>query len=109
YLMKPWDPPTERLYPILNDLLDEWQASYRPAFRGIRVAGYQYSPKSHSLKDFLAGNLLPYQWLDIESNPEAKELLGLHGIEQKSLPAIFFEDGTALADPSVAEVAARVG
>jgi len=109
YLMKPWDPPAERLYPILNDLLDEWQAHYRPPFRGIRVAGYQYSPKSHSLKDFLAGNLLPYQWLDIESNPEAKELLGLHGIEQKSLPAIFFEDGTALADPSVAEVAARVG
>ena len=109
YLMKPWDPPGERLYPVINDLLDEWQAGYRPAFRGIRVVGYQYSPKSHSLKDFLAGNLLPYQWLDIESSAEARELLDLHGIEPKKLPAVFFEDGTALADPAVAEVASRVG
>ncbi|MCB0565526.1 MAG: FAD-dependent oxidoreductase [Phaeodactylibacter sp.] len=109
YLMKPWDPPGERLYPVINDLLDEWQAGYRPAFRGIRVVGYQYSPKSHSLKDFLAGNLLPYQWLDIESSAEAQELLDLHGIEPKKLPAVFFEDGTALADPAVAEVASRVG
>ena len=109
YLMKPWDPPSERLYPVINDLLDEWQAGYRPAFRGIRVVGYQYSPKSHTLKDFLAGNLLPYQWLDIENNAEAQELLGLHGIEPKNLPAVFFEDGAALAAPTVAEVAARVG
>ena len=109
YLMKPWDPPSERLYPVLNDLLDEWQSGYRPAFRGIRVVGYQYSPKSHTLKDFLAGNLLPYLWLDIETSPEAQELLGLHGIEPRNLPAIFFEDGTALADPAVTEVAARVG
>ncbi len=109
YLMKPWDPPAERLYPVINDLLDEWQAGYRPPFRGIRVVGYPYSPKSHSLKDFLAGNLLPYQWLDIETSPEAQELLHLHGIAPKNLPAIFFEDGAALADPPVTEVAARVG
>ncbi|MCO6476723.1 MAG: FAD-dependent oxidoreductase [Phaeodactylibacter sp.] len=109
YLMKPWDPPAERLYPVINDLLDEWQAGYRPPFRGIRVVGYPYSPKSHTLKDFLAGNLMPYQWLDIETSPEAQELLHLHGIEPKNLPAIFFEDGAALADPPVTEVAARVG
>ncbi|MCO6489045.1 MAG: FAD-dependent oxidoreductase [Phaeodactylibacter sp.] len=109
YLLKPWDPPGERLYPVINDLLDEWQAGYRPAFRGIRVAGYQYSPKSHALKDFLAGNLLPYQWLDVETSPEAQELLSLHSVDHKNLPAVFFEDGTFLADPPVAELAARVG
>ena len=109
YLMKPWDPPAERLFPVIHDLLDEWQAGYRPAFRGIRVVGYQYSPKSHTLKDFLAGNLLPYQWLDIETNPEAEELLGLHGLDRKVLPVVFFEDGATLADPSVTDVASRVG
>lgn len=109
YLLKPWDPPAERLYPVLNDLLDEWWASYRPAFRGIRVIGYQYSPKSHELKDFLAGNLLPYQWLDAEQNMEAAQLLELQGIPYKSLPAVLFEDGTALADPSVQALAEKIG
>ena len=109
YLMKPWDPPTERLYPVINDLLDEWQSNYRPAFRGIRMVGYQYSPKSHVLKDFLSGNLVPYQWMDIESNAEAEELLALHQLERKNLPAIFFEDGSFLADPEVTALAARVG
>ena len=109
YLMKPWDPPTERLYPVINDLLDEWQSNYRPAFRGIRMVGYQYSPKSHILKDFLSGNLVPYQWMDIESNAEAEELLALHQLERKNLPAIFFEDGSFLADPEVTALAARVG
>ncbi len=109
YLMKPWDPPGERLYPVLNDLLDDWQAGYRPPFRGIRMLGYQYSPKSHRLKDFLAGNLIPYQWLDIESNPEAKTLLELHGLERKSLPIVFFEEGDFLADPDTAALAVRLG
>jgi thioredoxin reductase (NADPH) len=109
YLMKPWDPPSERLYPVLNDLLDDWQVEYRPEFQGIKLAGYQYSPKSHALKDFLAGNLRPYLWLDVETNPKAKELLDLHGLELKQLPAVFFEDGSFLADPKVADVAARIG
>jgi thioredoxin reductase (NADPH) len=61
YLMKPWDPPEEKLYPILNELLEEWQAGYKPAFEGLKLIGYQWSPKSHFLKDFLAGNLIPYQ------------------------------------------------
>lgn len=109
YLMKPWDPPDEKLYPVLTDLLDEWQVSYRPDFRGIRVVGYQYSPKSHNLKDFLAGNLLPYQWLDIDQNEKAGELLELHDLTNKDLPIVFLEDGEYLSDPSVQQVAAKVG
>jgi thioredoxin reductase (NADPH) len=109
YFMKPWDPPEEKLYPVLNDLLDGWQATYRPAFRGIRVVGYPYSPKSHTIKDFLAGNLRPYQWLDIENSKEAAELLALHKIERKNLPAVFFENGSYLPDPDVRELAAKVG
>lgn len=109
YLLKPWNPPREKLYPILNDLLDDWQADYKPEFRGLRVIGYQYSPKSHHIKDFLAGNLRPYQWLDIEGNPKAIELLTLHRLENKDLPVVLFEDGTALPDPKIQEVAARVG
>ena len=109
YFMKPWDPPREKLYPVLNDLLEEWQAAYRPPFQGIRVVGYQYSPKSHQLKDFLAGNLRPYQWLDFEGSREAKELLELHGIERRALPAVFLPGGDFLVDPSVQELAARIG
>lgn len=109
YLMKPWNPPQERLYPILNDLLDDWQVDYRPEFRGIKIIGYQYSPKSHEIKDFLAGNLRPYQWLDVESNPKAKELLELHQVEPKSLPMVLFEDGEYLTEPSVQQLAGRVG
>lgn len=109
YLMKPWNPPNEKLFPVLNDLLEEWQVDYRPVFRGIRIAGYQYSPKSHNLKDFLAGNLVPYKWLDIEQNNEADQLLQLHQLDRKELPAVFFEDGTILSDPTVQDVATRVG
>ncbi|WP_425422283.1 FAD-dependent oxidoreductase [Phaeodactylibacter xiamenensis] len=109
YFLKPWDPPQERLYPVLNDLLEEWQVGFKPKFRGIRVVGYNYSPKSHQVKDFLAGNLLPYQWLDIETSPEAKELLNLHDIPAKTLPAVFFEDGSAIADPTVQAIAAKIG
>lgn len=109
YLMKPWDPPSEKLFPVLNDLLDEWWVDYRPSFRGIKLVGYQYSPKSHALKDFLAGNLLPYQWLDIENSPEAQELLDLYQIDRKNLPSVFFEEGEPITDPGISEVAARVG
>lgn len=109
YLTKPWDPPTEKLFPVLNDLLDEWQMSYRPEFQGIKLVGYQYSPKSHALKDFLAGNLRPYQWLDIESNPKASELLDLHGLERRDLPLVIFEDGSFLAAPDPRALASKIG
>jgi thioredoxin reductase (NADPH) len=74
YLMKPWDPPEEKLYPVISELLDDWQDSYRPAFKGIKVIGYQFSPQSHEIKEFLAGNLVPYQWQDIEISQEAARI-----------------------------------
>ncbi len=109
YLMKPWDPPTERLYPVLNDLLDEWNSNFVPEFQGIKVLGYQYSPKSHAIKDFLAGNLFPYLWLDAETDPKAQEMMQLHGLEVKNLPAVLLEDGTVLPDPTPQEVAGKLG
>lgn len=109
YLVKPWNPPDEKLYPVLDDLLDQWWAHHRPPFRGIRMVGYQYSPKSHALKDFLSGNLRPYQWLDVETQTEAEELMHLHQLERTDLPAVFFEDGSVLKDPDVQTLAAQVG
>ena len=75
YLLKPWNPPEEKLYPAVDDLLDEWQAQYKPDHEGIRIIGFQWSPKSHNLKEFLSGNLIPYLWMDIESNPRAENYL----------------------------------
>ncbi|WP_353481035.1 FAD-dependent oxidoreductase [Haliscomenobacter sp.] len=109
YLLKPWDPPTEKLYPVLNDLLDQWQNNYIPEFRGIRLIGYQYSPKSHEIKDFLSGNLFPYQWLDMESDTRAVEYLELHQLEIKDLPALVFEDGTILTSPNNSTLASKLG
>ncbi len=109
YLMKPWDPPEEKLYPVLNDLLDDWQLNFKPDFQGIKLVGFQWSPQSHTIKDFLAGNLIPYQWLDVETNPKAQELITLGNIDVKNLPALFFEDGTHLANPDRITLAAKVG
>ncbi len=109
YLMKPWDPPEEKLFPVINDLLEAWQMQYIPDYQGIRVIGYQYNPKSHEIKDFLAGNLIPYQWLDIEKSDKAKELLKMHEIEEKNLPAIVFEDQTVLASLNINAIAQKIG
>ncbi|MEM9258422.1 MAG: FAD-dependent oxidoreductase [Bacteroidota bacterium] len=108
YLLKPWDPPEEKLYPVLDELLEDWLLSFRPEFDGIRVIGYQYSPKSHNVKDWLAANLKPYQWVDAFS-PKGQELMGLHQCNQKELPIVLFEDGTTMADPSLAQVAEKLG
>ncbi|WP_286757066.1 FAD-dependent oxidoreductase [Roseivirga sp. UBA838] len=109
YLNKPWDPPEEKLYPTLNDLLDEWQINHIPVFKGIRVVGYQYSPKSHAVKDFLGGNLIPFQWLDVLNEPEAKELMELASISDQQLPVVFFEDGSCLVNPSAVELGEKIG
>ncbi|TDB63706.1 response regulator [Arundinibacter roseus] len=109
YLMKPWDPPEEKMYPILNDLLEDWQMKYIPEFDGIRVIGYQFSPKSHEIKDFLSGNLYPYQWYDLESHERARELMELNALEPKDAPFIFFEDGSFLTDPTTREIADKLG
>ncbi len=109
YLMKPWDPPEERLYPVLNDLLDEWQAGYKPVYSGIRVMGFPFSPKSHRIKDFLAGNLIPYKWVDAQQGEEARSLMTLHSVVENELPVVLFEDGTALRDPDTRAVADKMG
>ena len=85
YLTKPWNPPEEKLYPVINDLLDDWQSHYTPDFKGIKVIGYQFTPQSHEIKDYLAGNLIPYRWFDIESNPEAKTLLEANNLTSRAI------------------------
>jgi thioredoxin reductase (NADPH) len=112
FFMKPWDPPAEHLYPQLDDLLDDWQASYRPAFQGIRVLGTRWSPRSYELRDFLARNHVPYQWIDVEgsaNDPETRLLLEALGPEASSLPVVLFPDGTKLLESAPAEVAQKVG
>ncbi|GAB4040607.1 NAD(P)/FAD-dependent oxidoreductase [Spirosoma jeollabukense] len=109
YIAKPWDPPEEKLYPVLDDLLSDWQSDYRPPYEGLKLVGYQFSPRSHELKDFLAGNLFPYQWLDIEDDPHAQELLDLHGIERTDLPVVVLGDGTVLKQPTIGDVGGKVG
>lgn len=109
YLVKPWDPPEEKLYPVLDELLDEWQAQNKPEFFGIKLIGYQYSPKSHNIKDFLAGNLVPYEWLDIENNPKASEWLQLNQVQPQDLPLVTFPDGTLLKEPSLTQLAEKIG
>lgn len=109
YLMKPWEPPEEKLYPILNELLDDWQGTYRPGFEGIKVLGYQWSPKSHAIKDFFSGNLIPFQWIDVESHTNAEQDLEKHNIEKKELPAVICEDGSILKDPTLAEIGEMTG
>ncbi len=112
FFMKPWDPPAEHLYPQLDDLLDDWRASYRPVFEGIRVLGTRWSPRSYELRDFLARNRVPYQWIDVElsaNDPETKQLLDALGPEAASLPVVLFPDGTKLLESVPADVAQRVG
>ncbi len=112
FFMKPWDPPADHLYPQLDDLLDDWRASYRPAFEGIRVLGTRWSPRSYELRDFLARNRVPYQWIDVEASandPETKRLLEALGPEASNLPVVLFQDGTKLLDGVPSEVAQRVG
>src|SRR5213594_2008621 len=112
FFLKPWDPPTEHLYPQLDDLLDDWQASYRPAFEGIRVLGTRWSPRSYDLRDFLARNHVPYQWIDVElsaNDPETKRLLEALGPEAANLPVVLFPDGTKLLETVPADVAQKVG
>jgi thioredoxin reductase (NADPH) len=112
FFLKPWDPPTEHLYPQLNDLLDDWQASYRPAFQGIRVLGTRWSRGCYELRDFLARNRVPYQWIDVEgsaNDPETKRLLDALGPDAASLPVVLFPDGTKLLESVPSEVAQKVG
>ena len=109
YLLKPWSLPDEKLYPVITDLLDDWQNNFIPEFSGIKIIGYQWSPLSHRIKDFLTGNLIPYKWLDVELNEEAVELIKTHKIESKELPVVLFEDGNLLKSPVEIDIAKKIG
>jgi thioredoxin reductase (NADPH) len=109
YLNKPWDPPEEKLYPVLSDLLDDWKAGYRPPFEGLRVLGNRWSLKDHMLRTFLSRNHVPYRWLDVAGNAEAQKLLSERQLEPEQLPVVLFADGTALANADPDSLAARVG
>lgn len=109
YLLKPWNPPEEKLYPVVDDLLDEWHAQYKPDHEGIRVIGFQWSPKSHHLKEFLSGNLVPYLWLDVENNDEAEKYLVSANVNLEGLPLVVLKDGTTLSDPPLADLARHIG
>jgi thioredoxin reductase (NADPH) len=109
YLMKPWDPPEERLYGVIDDMLDDWQASYHPVFEGVRVVGNQWASHSTEVRDFLGRNFVPHQWLNVETDEEAKQLLTTSGANVSSLPLVVFADGSFLANPPVSEIARKLG
>lgn len=113
YLLKPWDPPEENLYPVLDELLEDWEAAFPPQFEGIRVLGNRWSPASHGIKDFLARNHVPYRWLDIEtadSDEEVRSLVELLGAEEThNLPCVILPNGVRLRQPSLTELAEHAG
>lgn len=112
YLLKPWDPPEEKLFPTLDDLLDDWKAHFCPPFQGIRVLGHRWSPEAHRVKDFLARNRVPYQWIDIEAQAEdtqTRSLLEAIGPDLPGLPLVLFADGSCMVAPSNAQIAEKVG
>jgi thioredoxin reductase (NADPH) len=111
YLLKPWDPPDEKLYPVLDDLIDDWFAHYDPPFEGVRVIGHRWSARSHEVKDLLAGNHVPYLWLDVESDEEAQELMAASGVTPapERLPVVITTSGTVLQAPTNAELASTIG
>jgi thioredoxin reductase (NADPH) len=109
YLVKPWDPPEEKLYPVIDGLLDAWLNEYHPDFKGIKVFGFQYSQLSHQIKDFLAGNLIPYRWIDIQAAENGQIYLELNKLSLKDLPVVFFGDGSFLVKPGIVEIANKIG
>jgi thioredoxin reductase (NADPH) len=108
YLLKPWDPPEEQLYPVVDDLLDAWRAEAPPAADRIQLVGHRWSRESHDARDFLARNQVPFQWLDVEREDEARRLLAAaegDGV----LPLVLFPDGGSLHGPTITELAERTG
>jgi thioredoxin reductase (NADPH) len=109
YLLKPWDPPEEQLFPVVEDLLTTWEAGAAIEAGGVRLVGHRFSRDSHELRDFLARNRVPARWLDVERDGEARELLAVAGVDDVGLPVALLEDGTVLERPSVLELAERLG
>jgi thioredoxin reductase (NADPH) len=112
YLLKPWDPPEQHLYPVLDDLLDDWSADFHPPFEGVRVLGTRWSAKSYDVRDFLARNQVPYQWLDADAadrEPEVKRLLESLKQDELKLPLVWFPDGHCLPEPDSQQIAEKLG
>jgi thioredoxin reductase (NADPH) len=109
YLLKPWDPPEEQLFPVVEDLLTTWEAGAALESGGVRVIGHRFSKDSHDLRDFLARNRVPARWLDVERDGEARELLQVAGVAPDRLPVALLEDGSVLERPTVLELAERLG
>jgi thioredoxin reductase (NADPH) len=111
YLLKPWSPPDQKLYPVLDELLDDWQADYTPPFEGVRLIGHRWSARSHQIKDLLARNHVPFQWLDVETSEDARELLAASRITPRPerLPVVVTVSGTVLEAPDNSELASRIG
>ena len=112
FFLKPWDPPSQHLYPVLDDLLEDWNASYKPPYEGIRVLGTRWSPRAYEVRDFLARNHVPYQWIDVElasEDPEVKQLIASVGDDASHLPMTLFPDGTRLFASTPAELADKIG
>lgn len=108
YLMKPWEPPEQNLFPILSDLLDDWNATSRETFEGIYVVGTRWSPSTHELKDFLAKSQIPYRWMEpgATSDPRIRAAIGE---EPSVLPVLIFPDGSILQKPALPDVASKLG
>jgi thioredoxin reductase (NADPH) len=109
YLLKPWDPPEEQLFPVVEDLLTTWEAGAALEAGGVRIIGHRFSKDSHDLRDFLARNRVPARWLDVERDGEARELLRVAGVEADRLPVALLEDGSVLERPTILELAERLG
>ena len=109
YLLKPWDPPEEQLFPVVEDLLTTWEAGAALEAGGVRVIGHRFSKESHDLRDFLVRNRVPARWLDVERDGEARELLQVAGVDAERLPVALLEDGTVLERPTILELAERLG
>ncbi len=112
YLLKPWDPPAEHLYPVLDDLLEDWHAAFRPPFEGIRVLGHRWSPGSYAVREFLARNQVPYRWFDVETadkDAEVRHLAKAVEAEVSHLPMVLFPDGSSLAAPGATQLAEKLG
>src|ERR671928_1917804 len=109
YLLKPWDPPEEQLFPIVEDLLTTWESGAALEAGGVRIVGHRFSKDSHDLRDFLARNRVPARWLDVERDGEARELLQIAGVAEERLPVALLEDGSVLERPTVLELAERLG
>jgi thioredoxin reductase (NADPH) len=109
YLTKPWDPPEEKLYPVVDDLLESWKDTHKPPFEGLRVVGARYTLRDHEVRQFLTGNRIPYVWLDVENSSEAQQLLQQNGLNDAKMPVVFFQDGSFLEHPEPIRIAERVG